>query len=246
MYWFALWLLGCGSGSTYIVEGVVVDLSDGMVVVDHGPIEGFTGAMTTPFLVDDAAVLAELERGHRILGRLRVDGAHTELEKVRVVGKAPVPAPDVQPLEVGELLPATRIVLEDGTSAVIGEGQGAPTVVTFLYSRCPDADFCPATVQRLQVLQEQTEPPSRLIAITLDPDRDTIEVLTEHARAIGADPSVLRLARVDDLRTLAMRAALPIARSGSGEIVHEIRWLVLNADGRLVVRHDDNGWATDG
>ena len=112
-------------------------------------------------------------------------------------------------------------------------------MVTFLYSRCPDADFCPATVGRLQELRVD----ARVIAVTLDPERDTVDVLAEHRAAIGVD--AIRLARTDALRELAIEAGLAIAQSESGDIVHELRWLVLDEEGRLVARFDDNRWSAE-
>ncbi len=232
-------LLACGA-PTYIVEGTVVEVGAAEVVIDHREIEGFMGPMVMPFEVVDRELLSGLEPGQRVIGRIRVQGTEAALEKLRVVGHGPVSAP-IGPAELqpGEVLPAVPVVFEDGSAGVVGAGQGVATRLTFLFTRCADATFCPATVSRLQALPEGEE---RVVAVTLDPERDVVSVLAAYAEEVGATSWRLARTEPEALRDLAMRAGLSIAKTERGEIVHGIRWLELDAEGRLVRRHDDNAW----
>ena len=64
------------------------------------------------------------------------------------------------------------------------------TAVTFIYATCRDS--CPVLAAKLVALQRKLggEFGSRVrfVAITVDPENDTPEVLRDYARAIGADP----------------------------------------------------------
>ncbi len=81
---------------------------------------------------------------------------------------------------------------------------------------------------------------ARLLAVTVDPAGDTPEVLRAYAATVGADPAVWRFGRVapEVLTRLAGKAALGISPEGD-EVIHNLRALVLDADGRLIERYDD-------
>lgn len=240
-------LLACWGDKAYIVEGTVVARNGTHeVVIDHEEIPGLMGPMTMPFEVRDPALIADLEPGHRVFARFEIaeDGGY--LTKVRITGRGPAPQIDLGPgpLKPGMVLPAHTVVLEDGSEIVVGEGQDRPTALTFLYTRCPMPEFCPATVARFQALQAAVGPDVRLLAVTLDPEHDTSDVLKAFAAQSGADPAIWRFGRASSLDTLALAASMPIDRS-TGEIVHGVRVLVLDSAGALVARHDDHAWSAE-
>lgn len=243
-------LAACWGDNAYIVEGTVVEVDgDRQVVVAHEEIKGLMGPMTMPFEVRDPTLLDGVVPGDRIYARLMVEQDGSWLERIRVTGKGPIPeTPDlgVAPLRPGEVLPRTELVAEDGSPIAVGEGQGKGTAVAFLYTRCPLPEFCPALVARFQALQEKIGTDARLVAVTLDPEHDTLEVLAGFGKTANAKPETWRFARAEGeaLKDLAARAALSYVPE-NGEIVHGSRMLVLDADGRLVERYDDNRWPLD-
>lgn len=264
LFCWVLLLFACWGDNAYIVEGTVVQVNGvEEVVIDHKPIEGLgMDAMVMPFEVRDPALVEGLEPGHRLIARFEIDETGGYLTKVRVTGKGPAPEPletGRMPLRVGQALPATRVRLADGTETVLGEGQPRPTLLTFLYTRCPLPDFCPATVSKLQALQARLQsedaeaaPPVRLLAVTLDPVFDTPEVLTRFAQSSNADSALWQFGEAEGLEELAVSAALGVQRIESAgqaaeqvEITHGIRVLVLDADGKLVERYDDHAWPLD-
>jgi len=256
-----LLLAACGSGDAYILEGTVVSKPDAEdIVVDHEAIEGFMPAMTMPFSVKDPAQIADVNPGDKIYARLIVDQDHSWLAKVRVVGHGPVPAAatpapatgQAAPLQPGERLATVQVPLQTGDTWTLGAGQGRATVLSFIYTRCPLPDFCPATVARMQALQGAllkdgvAKDGPRILLITMDPDYDTAEVLSAYAKKNGADPKVWAFGRVDAdaLEKLAARAGLPIIRKNGG-VLHALRTLVLAPDGTLIERYDDDKWPLD-
>lgn len=246
----ALLLASCTPGETYIVEGTVVEkTSETRVVVDHEPVAGFMDAMVMPFDVRDPAQLTSVEAGDHIVARLRVVEGESWLERIRVTEKgtgAPAVVAGPAPLGLGEVLPAVEIEVTGGERWTVGAGQGRATAVTFLYTRCPLPELCPATVARLGALQEAVGGGPRLLAVTLDPDHDTLAVLEDYGAKVGARPEIWRFGRVDRavLDDLAARAGLVVLEEG-GQILHGHRMLVLDAEGRLVERYDDLRWPLD-
>ncbi|MCA9566566.1 MAG: copper-binding protein [Myxococcales bacterium] len=241
-------LLGCWGKDTYIVEGTVVELQGhDQVLLDHEKVDGLgMPAMVMAFRAHDPALLEGLEPGHRVVARFEILENGGQLTKVRITGKGPPPAVTTgpSPLKPGQVLPRTEVVVEDGTRQLLGEGQGRPTLLTFLYTRCPLPEFCPATVARFQALQGAAPEGVRLLAVTLDPEHDTPAVLKTFADGAGADPAVWRFAVSDELGDLALYAGLTVVREGDG-IAHGLRVLALDADGRLIRRFDDLAFSSD-
>lgn len=240
----ALALAGCYGGDVYIVKGVVVEVhAPAEVVLDHEDIPGLMGAMVMPFAVDDPGLLTGLTPGDRVTARYVVRQEGSALVDLRVTGHGPPPvvATGPVPLRVGEGMPATAVPLVGGGTLTLGPAQAERVALTFLYTRCPRPEFCPAMVTRLQALQAALGEAegARIVAVTLDPAFDTDEVLTEFAATAGAGPrwSFGRLPE-GELADLAMRAGLPVLRQGE-DIAHGLRLLVVDRGGVVLERYDD-------
>jgi protein SCO1 len=243
-------LAGCFGGDAYIVKGVVVEVHPPTeVVLDHEDIPGLMGPMVMPFEVTDPALLEGLTPGDQVTARYVVRQEGGALVNLRVTGHGPAPVVDTGPvpLRVGQKMPATTLPLADGTPLALGPDQQERVALTFVYTRCPQPEFCPAMITRLQALQASLgeEPGARIVAVTLDPEYDTAEVLQTYAGAAGAGPR-WSFARVvePELADLAMRAGLPVLRNG-GEIGHGLRLLVLDRGGALIERYDDANFPID-
>ncbi|MCB9680127.1 MAG: SCO family protein [Alphaproteobacteria bacterium] len=247
----ALLLSACWGRDAYILHGVVLEVRpDGEVIVDHEAVPGLMGAMVMPFGLSDSARDAGLKPGDRIVARLMVHPDGTVLDKVRVTGHQALPEPTPPegpgPIRPGQSFPTTQIPVTGGETWTIGQGQPKPTLLTFLYTRCPIPAYCPLTVSRLQALQDQVGTDARLLAVTIDLAHDDLDTLQAFAASAGARPDTWRFGRVDGAAfdALALQAALPFT-TGGGEIVHSLRTLVLDAQGTLVERYDDNAFPLD-
>jgi protein SCO1/2 len=229
------------------IKGKVVRVDDAGVVLDHETIPGVMMAMVMPFEVVDPKLLDGLKAGDQVEGRLLVADWDYYLAELNVTASGDMALrTDIKPMKVLELLPTVSVPTHAKETWTVGEGQGAPTALSFIYTRCPDPDFCPAVVTRLQALQDKIKGKARIVAVTLDPSHDTVDVLGDYAALVGADPETWRFARVDEenLQQLALRSALTVTEE-EGRIVHQIRLLVLDKDGRLLERYHDNGWDLD-
>jgi protein SCO1/2 len=243
-------IAACWGSNAYIVTGEVIQVSSPTeVVIKHEDVPGLMPAMTMPFTVRDPALVAGLEPGDRVYARLITEGEEWYLAEIRERGRVPAstgsPAPATRPgpLRATQTLPRTEIPLTDGTTLILGAGQATPVLLTFLYTTCPRPEFCPALATRLQGLQAGLQPgEATLLAVTIDPTNDTLPVLKAYAEAVGADPAKWRFGRLEGeaLADLAARAALTVDTvTGSEEILHSLRVMVFDDQGRLVERYDD-------
>lgn len=239
-------LPACWGDDAYIVEGTVYEKnSPTRIVVAHEDIPGLMPAMVMPFDVKDPSLLEDVDPGDRIYARLHVEQDGSWLYKVRVSGQGVIPA-DYQSVGTSAVLPGAtfptvEVPLTNGTTWTLGEGQTETTVLSYAYTSCPLPDFCPATMARFQRLQEALSGDGRLLAVTLDPEHDTLEALTEYGSGLGAVDGEWMFGRVDSetLEQLAEASGLAVD-STSGEILHGLRTVIIAADGTVIERYDDN------
>lgn len=251
-----LWtLVACWGAHAYIVEGTVVELHPpAEVVLDHEDVPGLMGPMIMPFAVADPAMLDGLKPGTRVVARYELGEEGGKLTRVRITGQLPAPevAAGPVPLRAGERMPATLLPTHDGGTLALGPDQADRVALTFVYTRCPQPEFCPAMVGRLQALQEALGDAdgAHIVAVTLDPAYDDAAVLSAYAAQLGAGPR-WSFARVepDALEDLAMRAGMLVMRDGKAaegvEIAHSLRLLVLDRGGALIERYDDARFPLD-
>jgi protein SCO1/2 len=242
-------LLACWGQNAYIVEGTVVRVDGERVVLDHEEVAGLMPAMTMPFDVADPDVLEGLQPGDRVYARYEVKEGGGALTKLRVTGHGPPPAArGPMPLQPGHQLPAHDLPSHRGGTERVGQGQGRDTVLTFVYTRCPLPEACPAVMLKLRSVEQVLDAAgsdARLVAISLDPAYDTPEVLAAYAasQGLGERWSLLRM-EPEPLENVAMLAGMTVLEQ-DGQIVHGLRVLVLDEDGRLAARYDGLDWDVD-
>jgi protein SCO1/2 len=88
-------------------------------------------------------------------------------------------------------LPAFTLTERSGKPVSLGDLKGKVWVASFIFTKC--TSHCPkisATVARLQSELSPTRPDLRFVTISVDPERDTPEVLKKYADQFGAKPDV--------------------------------------------------------
>jgi protein SCO1/2 len=152
---------------------------------------------------------------------------------------APVPSPGrpSTPPALVEGQPApdlADLVRTDGGPFRIADEAGHPTVLFFGYTHCPDV--CPETIATLlEVARER--PDVRIVFVTVDPERDTQEFLTEWVEYLP-DSVVGLTGTPDAIRRAADRYAVQYARVDTGSaggyaMAHTAFQYLIGADGVL-------------
>lgn len=259
---------------TYALKGTVreVDPASGVVTIAHEEIPGFMKAMTMPFTPKDRSNLAELAAGDEVEGPLEVvrEGGATKdynLLRLGVTGRAPrtltldfgsgtaslAPKPAI--LKPGEAVPDFAMTTQEGTPLKLSDLRGKVVVLTFIYTRCPLPDYCPAVDRKFRRLAERIgavkarSDAVRLLSVSFDPGHDTPEALRKHAAVVGASPPLwtFAVASHDELRKVAERLGL-VYGPMPNEIVHNLCTAVVAPDGtlaRLEVGTAGKAWEPD-
>ena len=114
--------------------------------------------------------------------------------------------------------------------------KGKPSLVFFGYTFCPDV--CPTTLAETTAWRAQlgiTADDLRIIFVTVDPDRDTLDAVKGYVE--GFDPSIIGLVG-DEAQTEAAKAAFGVFSEKKGEagdpyylVDHTALVFLLGADG---------------
>ena len=238
------------------VTGVVVAAPEnGVLRIAHDDIPGYMPAMTMAFAVGEAGSPA-VAAGDRVRFSLRVAPDGVTAERIAVVGRA-APAVTraggaVARLSRGDALPAISLVDEQGRRVTERDFLGRTTFVTFVYTRCPLPEFCPAITSRFKQLQaalakdQALARKARLLSVTLDPAYDTPAVLKDYARAIGADPARWSFASGDPAEVLKVARAFSVYVEQNGAILdHTLATALVDENGQVREIWRGNGWTVN-
>ena len=248
----------------YALTGVVVaaDREHRVLTVRHDAIEGFMPGMTMDFPVGagDAAVAAP---GERIRADLVVDKAGAgRLENVWPDDPAARTAIDNGALalredthargtgayrEVGEAMPEFALYDQSGRVVPSGRFRGRQVMLNFIYTRCPLANMCPLSTQKMMTVQRLAREAGvrnlELVSITLDPAYDTPGVLREYADARGIDTGNFSFLTGPEpaIRDLLVQFGVIAAFEG-GILKHTLATLLIDERGRITARADGSQW----
>ena len=238
------------------VTGVVVSAPEnGVLRIAHDDIPGYMPAMTMAFAVGEAGSAA-VAAGDRVRFSLRVAPDGVTAERIAVVGRA-APAVTraggaIARLSRGDALPAISLIDEQGRRVTERDFLGRTTFVTFVYTRCPLPEFCPAVTSRFKQLQaalakdQALARKARLLSVTLDPAYDTPAVLKDYARAIGADPARWSFASGDPAEVLKVARAFSVYVEQNGAILdHTLATALVDENGQVREIWRGNGWSVN-
>jgi protein SCO1/2 len=74
------------NAKSFVLKGKITDVGKDRVTINHGAVEGYMGAMTMPYKVDKAEVLAQVKTGDQIEATVYKDDY--TLYNVKVVAAA--------------------------------------------------------------------------------------------------------------------------------------------------------------
>jgi len=255
-----------GGDGRHALTGTVISLSSerGTALVDHEEIPGYMPRMTMEFHVNPGD-LKVLHEGLRIRAKIYEAGDGFYLEEIwpvdpaaeRVVQSAgqalrqdTVTRGSSPYREVGEFLPHFALYDQDGKVVQITQLRGRQIVLNFIFTRCPDAKMCPATVMKMMQLQAMAREAGvtdlELISITLDPEYDTPGVLRDYADARGIDTSNYHFLTGPERAIKDMLAQLGVLTFQNGPILqHTLATVLIDARGKIVHRVDGSEWKAD-
>lgn len=147
----------------------------------------------------------------------------------------------------GEASVGGPFTLTDQTGAIVDESilEGRWTAVFFGFTHCPD--YCPATLEMLRAVKDAMGPRAddlSIVFISVDPERDTPELLADYLKTRGFPEGVVGLTGTPDQTARAAsayRAYYERVGEGAGYTMnHTLTIYLMGPDGRfrLPLSHD--------
>ena len=142
-----------------------------------------------------------------------------------------------------KIAPAPEFTLtsQDGAQVSLTDFRGKVVAVTFIYTFCTDT--CPVLTPMMSFVQDRLGPDFgtkiAFVSITVDPARDTPEVLKEYAQAFGAnlDGWAFLTGAPDTIREVTRRYGVFAAKTTDGDVDHSFLTSIVDPRGVLRVQY---------
>jgi protein SCO1/2 len=137
--------------------------------------------------------------------------------------------------------PGFTLTRPDGKRLALGDLRGKVVAVTFIYATCVDA--CPLLTAKMAGLQQRLgrDFGSKVffVSVTVDPQRDTPEVLKRYAEAHGANPAgwAFVTGTPEDIREVARRYGVYYKKAERGNVDHTFLTSIIDQQGIMRVQY---------
>ncbi len=146
-------------------------------------------------------------------------------------------------------LPDVPLVDQKALPFWIADYKGKYLFVSFLYTHCPLAEACPLTIMLAKHLARRwatkaPEVPFKILMVTMDPERDSPEVLRQFADKRKIDYRYMTLATGQQKHIDILKKALKISgeKASDGNFYHDARSFLVDPKGRVVKVFSENKW----
>ncbi len=150
-------------------------------------------------------------------------------------------AGDHRQLPVIGTAPAFTLTSQDGMPVALADLRGKAVALAFIYTGCPD--ICPMLTQKMVDVQDalgaEFGAKVAFLSITLDPERDTPEVLKDYARFWGArlEGWTFLTGSPEAVRDVTRRYGVFFAKKDDGSVEHSQLTTLVDADGQMRVQY---------
>ena len=254
------------SGKTFPVRGTIVSTDATHVTLDHETVPGFMDAMTMPYKLKDPSIVGELHPGDRITATIHVqqDAAgfrDAELDNIVVIAQA---RPDYKPAtqyhvpEIGDAVPDFRMLNQNGNTVHLSQFRGKVLLATFIYTRCPLADYCPRMSRNFSEIDKTlaADPAlygkTHLLSISFDPKYDTPAVLRSYGGAYTGNYTRENFAHWDfaapsarELPQVTQFFGVGVTPGENQTLTHSLSTVIVGKDGKIAAWYPTNDWKNE-
>ena len=134
----------------------------------------------------------------------------------------------------------TSFTTSDGRTTSLASSNGHARIVTMMYAHCPGV--CPMAIATLARIENQLSAVERnelrVIALTLDPEQDSVTTLQQFQRTHGINSARWTLGRPSSASVARIAEGLGITYQvlPDGSVDHQSVFALLDANGQMVAR----------
>jgi protein SCO1/2 len=137
--------------------------------------------------------------------------------------------------------PGFTLTSQDSQSVSLGDFRGKAVAVTFIFASCTDT--CPMLTDKMARVQDKLGTlfgeKIVFVSITVDPERDSPQVLKQYAESFGANPDgwYFLTGEPAAIRDVLSRYGVYAKKSPSGDIDHTFLTSLIDSKGILRVQY---------
>jgi len=137
--------------------------------------------------------------------------------------------------------PEFSLTTTDGGRLSLGDLRGKVVAVTFIYATCTDT--CPLLTDKMVGMQKRLGrdfgPKVRFVSITVDPERDTPQILAQYARNHGVDPAgwAFLTGTSREIQDIGRRYGIYARKTDRGDVDHTFLTSIIDQRGILRVQY---------
>jgi protein SCO1 len=238
------------------------------MVVSCAEIPHFMGAMEMTFAVADADDLATLKPGMMIDFTLVANPDAPSAEHVRIhhyqnhdaeplavkrmelLGKMLAQDSSKELLTVGQPVPDFALTDQHGEPVRLSEFSGKTVAISFLYTRCPFANYCFRLANNFGQVERRfagrMDKDLVLLSVTFDPQTDSPAVLEKYAATWKENTRgwYFLTGPVPEIRRVCHLFGMSVW-SDEGMLAHSMHTAVIGRDGRLAANLEGNEFTAE-
>ncbi len=186
-----------------------------------------------------------------------------KLDQIVVVMQA---RPDTKPAveyhvpQPGDAVPDFHLLNQSGKTIHLAQFKGRVLLLTFIYTRCPLADFCPrmssnfAEIDKALAADNSVRAKTHLLSVSFDPAYDTPTVLRSYGGAHTgrftdedfahwdfAAPSLAELPKVEQFFAVGVTGDT----KDPSTIMHSVSTVLIGKDGKVIAWYPTNDWSVE-
>ena len=269
-------LIGCHSSpptstsstpqKTFTIRGKVISTDATHVTLDGEDVPGFMEPMVMAYKLKDPSVVSELHPGDRITARVLADPdpadhdnyTNIQLDNIVVIAQA---RPDIKP-EVsyhvptpGDPVPDFKLLNQSDRTIHLDQFKGKVVLMTFIYTRCQLADFCPrmsrnfADIDKALAADPALYNQTHLLSVSFDPAYDTPKVLRSYGGAYTGNYTNEKFLHWDfaaptgkDLPAVTQFFNVGVTPGDNKSLTHSLSTILIGKDGKIIAWYPTNDW----
>lgn len=272
---FVLLLAGCRRSSTpaasspataqasFHIRGKVISTDASHVTLDGEAVPGFMDAMTMPYKLKDPITATELHPGDRITATILADKdgddfTNVRLDDIVIISQA---RPDYMPAvqyhvpKAGDVVPDFTLLNQSDHTIHLSQFKGKVLLLTFIYTRCPLADFCVrmshnfAEVDKSLAGDPALYKQTHLLSISFDPRYDTPKVLRSYGGAYTGQYTNEKFLHWDfaapsekELPAITQYFDVGVTPGDGKTLTHSLSTVLIGKDGKVIAWYPSNEW----
>ena len=254
---------------TFKIRGKIVatDVAAGKITLDHEAVPGFMDAMIMPYKLADPSIMSELHPGDKISADVMVDQItpdptggykNARLDNIVIIAQA---KPDYKPAvqyhvpAAGDQVPNFALLNQSGKMIHLAQFKGRVVLMTFIYTRCTLADFCPRMSRNFAEIDKDlaSDPglyaATHLVSVSFDPTYDTPAVLKSYGGAYTGEYTKEKFAHWDfaappvkELAAMTEFFDVGVMPGENKSLTHSLSTVLIGKDGKVVAWYPTNDW----